>query len=80
MNLHVRDVPEHVHAELTRRAERVGTSLRAYVVHVLEDHCVTPTVDEWLDSLPISGQVGSALSTVDALAQARDDDDRTSSR
>lgn len=69
-----------MHAELTRRAERVVTSLRAYVVRVLEDHCVTPTVDEWLDSLPISGQVGSALSTVDALAQARDDDDRTSSR
>ena len=76
MNLNVRSVPAEVHAELLRRAERSGTSLRGYVVRVLEEHCATPTMEEWLDRLPIPGPVGSALSNLDALEQSREEDDR----
>ena len=75
MNLNVRGVPPEVHTELLRRAERSGTSLRGYVVRVLEEHCATPTVEEWLDGLPIPGQVGHALSNLDALEQSRGEDD-----
>ena len=76
MNLNVRSVPEQVHAELLSRAERSGMSLRGYVIRVLEEHCATPTVDEWLDGLPIPGPVGSSLSNLNALTQSREDDDR----
>jgi hypothetical protein len=75
MNLNVRSVPPEVHAELLRRAERSGTSLRAYIIRVLEDHCATPTVEEWLDGLPIQGPVGQSLSNLDALTQSREEDD-----
>ena len=76
MNLNVRGVPEQVHAELLRRAERSGMSLRGYVVRVLAEHCATPTVEEWLDGLPVQGPVGSSLSNTDALAASRAEDDR----
>lgn len=73
--LHIRGVPDDVHATLARRAESQGTSLTAYVTEVLEEHCVLPTMDEWLEELDSLTPVGGATSGADAVRCAREEDD-----
>lgn len=51
VNLHVRDVPDHIHETLVHRAERKGMSLRQYAIEVLAEHCSLPALDEWLDDI-----------------------------
>jgi plasmid stability protein len=51
VNMHVRDVPDHVHEELLRRAALQGMSLRQYTLHVLGEHCAIAPVDEWMDRI-----------------------------
>ena len=49
--MHIRDVDDDIHAELVRRAEDAGMSLRAYVIDVLREHTSLPTLDDWLDQV-----------------------------
>jgi plasmid stability protein len=42
VNMHIRDLDEPTHAELVRRAEAAGMSLRAYVIDVLHRHAALP--------------------------------------
>lgn len=51
VNMHVRDVPDHVHEELLRRAAAQGMSLRQYTLQVLGQHCAIAPVDEWMDRI-----------------------------
>jgi plasmid stability protein len=51
INMHIRDVPEHVHDELQRRAAAAGMTLRQYTVKLLDDHVATPTMDEWMERI-----------------------------
>jgi plasmid stability protein len=51
INMHIRDVPEHLHDELQRRAAAAGMTLRQYTVKVLDDHVATPTMDEWMERI-----------------------------
>ncbi|MFP3941241.1 MAG: FitA-like ribbon-helix-helix domain-containing protein [Thermoanaerobaculia bacterium] len=74
-NLHVRDVPDAVHATLTERAERHGMSLRQYTIQVLEEHCTLPTVDEWLDEVAALPPVEGVPPAAEALRRAREEDD-----
>lgn len=75
MNLHIREVPDGVHAALVARAQRRGMSLRQYTIQVLEDHCALPALDDWLDGLaalpPVDG-----VATAEAVERAREEDDR----
>lgn len=48
-NVQVRDVPDHVHEVLVRRAERAGQSLQQYLAGQLATLASTPTLDEVLD-------------------------------
>lgn len=76
INLHIRDVPDAVHSSLTARAERRGMSLRQYAIHVLEEHCALPTVDDWLDelaALPPAGVGGGRAA--EAVRHSREEDD-----
>lgn len=63
----VRDLPEEVHAQLQRRAQRLGQSLQQYLVAELKRLAERPTIDEVLDRVERrrGGRVG--------LAQARAD-------
>ena len=76
VSLHIRDLNERTHAELVRRAEAAGMSLRAYVIEVLERHTALPTLDEWLDEvradppLPVEGP-----DSVTLVAEGREDSD-----
>ena len=51
VNMHVRDVPDHVHEELLRRASLHGMTLRQYTLRVLGEHCAVAPVDEWMDRI-----------------------------
>lgn len=73
--LHVRDVPDDLHAVLSTRAEREGMSLRGYVLRVLADHAALPTLDEWLDGLARKPPATLATSGAEAVRAAREADD-----
>ena len=44
--LQVRNVPDRLHRELTRRARKAGRSLTDYVQEILEREVARPPVDE----------------------------------
>ncbi|MPY93859.1 MAG: hypothetical protein GEV08_12585 [Acidimicrobiia bacterium] len=74
-HVQVRDLPEDVHAELVRRAERAGTSLQQYLFAELVELVRTPTLDDLIDR--IEGRTPpSNLSSEDALAALGDERDR----
>ncbi|MGH8873797.1 MAG: FitA-like ribbon-helix-helix domain-containing protein [Acidimicrobiia bacterium] len=75
-NVHIRDVPDDVHQELTRRAAAERMSLRQYLIDVLADHCSRPTVDEWLEGLERLSPVKLRTSGAEAVAEARAEEDR----
>jgi hypothetical protein len=51
MDILIRDVPEGIHAELSRRASAENKSLRAYLLEVLSRHVTTPTLVDWLEEV-----------------------------
>lgn len=61
VNLHIRDLPDDVHATLAARAGAHGMSLPAYVLEVLAVHAALPTTDEWL-----AGLQSKPAATIDA--------------
>jgi hypothetical protein len=63
-NVLIRDLPDGVHRELTRRAEREGRSLQQYLTGVLISLATTPTLDDVLDHL--DRQHGGRLGFVEA--------------
>lgn len=74
-NLLVRDVPDDVHAELQRRAQRHGQSLQQYLTDELRRLVARPELDEVLDRIDRrrggrGGRVGLAHAA-DDLADVR---------
>ena len=45
--IQVRNVPDRVHRELTRRARKRGQTLTAYIEEILEREVARPTREEW---------------------------------
>lgn len=74
-NLHVREVPDEVHATLVARAERAGMSLRQYTIEVLEEHCALPTLEDWLDGLAELPPAEGGMSAAEAVRSSREEDD-----
>ena len=75
--MHVRDVPDDVHAELQRRAAEAGMTLRQYTIDVLVAHCRQPSVDEWLAAVT-RRRTGALIDAAEAVRAARgESDDRT---
>ena len=75
INVHVRDVPDPVHAALTARADRAGMSLRQYVIEVLEEHVALPTLDDWLDAVAALPPVELGGPAAEAVRASREEDD-----
>jgi plasmid stability protein len=69
-NLLVRDVPDEVHAELQRRAERAGQSLQQYVAGELRRLTERPTLDDLLARIEThsGGRVGLDTAVADLQA------------
>ena len=74
-HLHVRDLPDHVHAVLRARARRSGRSLRQYTLDILAAHCAAPTIDEWLDEVGELPEHRLSATAAEALERAREEDE-----
>lgn len=71
-NVLIRDVPDDVHARLTKRAAERGQSLQQYLVSELDHLVERPTVDELMDRIESrkgGGQVG--MQAVQDIADER---------
>lgn len=75
VSLHIRELPDTLHASLQTRARSRGMSLRQYTIHVLAEHCQTPTAAEWLAEIRQLTPARPRTSAAEALAQAREADD-----
>ncbi len=76
MDVLIRDLPDEVHAELTRRAATSDMSLRAYLREVLSDHVAVPSIAEWLQHLRDLGPAHDGGPTgPELVAAARAEDD-----
>lgn len=73
-HIQIRNVPENVHTELVRRAERRGQSLQQYLLDELTritDHADIDELIERLDAM--THEVGFTMQdTVDAIRADRD--------
>lgn len=69
-NVLIRDVPEHVHSDLQRRAEKRGQSLQQYLSTELRRLAERPTIDEVLDRVAAhrGGRVGFDQAVADLNA------------
>lgn len=72
-SIQVKDVPNHVHAALRRRAADAGMSLQEYLLARLTDDASTPTLDEILDRA--GGRAGGQVSMQSAVKAVRADRD-----
>jgi len=70
-NLQIKNVPEDLHAELRRRADARGMTLRDFVLDLLRRETRRPDVDEWLDKLASDPPVTLSVSSVDLIHEAR---------
>ena len=66
-NVLVRDIPDDVHAQLQRRAEREGQSLQQYLAIELKRLADRPTVSDVLDRIEQrhGGRVGLEQAALD---------------
>ena len=69
-NVQIREVPDDVHNELVRRAERAGQSLQQYLSAQLASIAATPTLDDVLER--IENRSKGQLSKADAVSALED--------
>jgi plasmid stability protein len=80
VNMHIRDVPDHVHEELQRRAAAAGMTLRQYTVKVLDEHVAIPTMDEWMERIArrrarwLAEDRNVVVDAAEAVRASRDED------
>jgi hypothetical protein len=70
-NVLVRDLPEDVHRELLRRAERAGQSLQQFLAAELTRLATTPSLDEVLTRF--SAHRGGRVGLGQAVEDLRDE-------
>jgi len=70
-NLQIKNVPEDLHAELRRRADGRGMTLRDYVLDLLRREASRPDLDEWLDQVASRPPVTLDVSAVELVHAAR---------
>jgi hypothetical protein len=73
-SVQIKDVPEHTHAVLRRRAAAAHQSLQEYLRGRLIDEASEPTLDEVLDRA--GGRAGGSVPLKTAVSAVRADRDR----
>jgi plasmid stability protein len=68
-SIQVKDVPDDVHATLRRQAALRGQSLQEYLLALLSDHALTPSLDEVLAAA--GGRAGGSLPLAAAALAVR---------
>lgn len=75
-NIQVKNVPEEMHAELRRRADEKGLTIRDYVLRLIEKDQLIPTKRQWLDKVAELEPVDTAETAVEAVHRAREERER----
>lgn len=75
-NIQIKNVPDALHAELRRRAEEQGLTIRDYVLRLIEKDQRIPTKREWLAQLDAMGPADTGETGVEAIRGAREEYDR----
>lgn len=75
-NLQIKDVPNELHAELRRRAEEQGRSVRDYVLDLLRRDQQRPTRQEWLGRVRQLAPTDLGAPVVESLHEDREERDR----
>jgi len=70
-NLQIKNVPEDLHAELRRRADARGMTLRDYVLEVLVRETGRPDMEQWLAEVLARPRVTLGQSVVDMIHEER---------
>ena len=73
-SVQIKEVPEHTHAVLRRRAAAAHQSLQEYLLARLIDEASEPTLDEVLDRA--GGRAGGSVPMKAAVAAVRAERDR----
>lgn len=77
-HLQIKNVPEATHAELRRRAEQEGMSLRDYVLRLIRRDLDLPSVRDWLAELDELEPALDGESSADLVAAIRRERDERS--
>jgi len=72
VHLQIRDLPDEIHETLRQRATTRGLSLRQYALEVLREHCLQPTLDEWLAGLNRLEPGSLSTPAAEAVREARE--------
>jgi plasmid stability protein len=72
-NLQIKNLPDHVHAELRRRARTEGLTVRAYVQRLIEADQALPSRAEWLGRVRARRPVEVGVPVADLVAADRDE-------
>jgi antitoxin FitA len=78
--IQVRNVPERLHRELTRRAKARGQSLTAYIEELLERDVSKPPVAEVLERIRARGPIKLGMSGAQAVRESREEHERDRER
>jgi len=69
--LQVRNVPERLHRELRKRAQRRGQTLTDYVQEILEREVARPPADEVFDRIESRASVDLDIRVADIIREER---------
>lgn len=70
-NLQIKNLPDGVHEELRRRAGAQGTTIREYVLRLLELDQAFPPRHRWLDEVLAQPGIDVGRSTAELVEQDR---------
>lgn len=69
--IQVRNVPDRLHREITRRARRQGRTVTAYVQEILEREVARPPLDETLERIARRGPVDLGQPAAELIREER---------
>lgn len=72
-HLQIKHVPEALHTELRRRAEREHVTVRDYVLRLIEADQALPSAADWALELAADPAVTLDRSSADLVREARDE-------
>jgi len=76
-NLQIKDIPEDLHVELRRRAAQRGTTMRDYLLWLIERDQRLPVAAEWLEQVRSDERVSAETSAAELIrAGRREQEDR----
>lgn len=74
--IQVKNVPPAMYAELRHRAAQEGSTIRDYVLKLIERDQRLPSKQDWLDRVALLEPVAVSRSAADLVREAREERDR----